>query len=187
MTPREIEQRLYACAHLQQADLDRLVRAGIPKTAIWRPDCIARASVVFHPKRLFDFAEEVKDGGEVGDAYIVLARSEMGDVADLVAWQPRSSNVASWLGRTAILGAECVYRARLSGNGALVVHDDPLAWLRAERRGIVILDAKRAAGLLYCVGPLSVSDRERARDLRSALTRRPPRILVASTNIARAA
>src|SRR5579872_5664817 len=100
MSPFEIERRLYKCRHLQQIDLDRLVAREVPKEALWSPDCVAKSAVIFHADRsLFDFADEVNDQSGAGDAYLILARNQFGDAADLVAWQPRSGNVAVWLGR----------------------------------------------------------------------------------------
>jgi hypothetical protein len=187
MTSLDISDRYFRCQHLRQRDLDRLVDAGVPHEASYQPDSIAKSSVVFGSEYLFDFAEELYDPSGAGEAYIFVARNEFGDLWDLVAWQPKSGRLASWLGRASLLGGENVFRPRLSANGGIVVHDSPLSWLCAKRTGIVILHAGRAAGLLCDVGPLIVSDRARAGRLRTSLTRKPPRILVAPQNVARAA
>jgi hypothetical protein len=78
----QIEQRYFACDHLRQVDLDRLVSAGIPPHSLFQPDCIARARVAFSASGTFDFADEINDETEVGEAFILIARDQFGDVAD---------------------------------------------------------------------------------------------------------
>jgi hypothetical protein len=60
------------------------------------------------------------------------------------------------------------------------VHENPLDWLRAGRRGVCIVDPQRAAPLLRLSEPLGVTREAYGRRLRQALTPPAPRIVVAS-------
>lgn len=101
-----------------------------------------------------------------------------GFLADLVAWQPRTGVLASWLGRVALLGEEQVCGPRW-GDEPLILHANPLAWLRASREGAVVLNPSQAAPLLRDVGPLEVATVEEGLRLRAMLSVKPPRIVVA--------
>ena len=59
----------------------------------------------------------------------------------------------------------------------LSVHRNALDWLRASRRGVVILDPKRARVALECSGPLIAADQAHARELK-ALLRHEPRVII---------
>ena len=67
----------------------------------------------------------------------------------------RQGFVGSWLGRVGLLGEEQLDGPRLGA--PLQVHPDPLAWLRAGRDGVVIVDPVRAAPMLRDAGPLEVA------------------------------
>lgn len=176
---RELERRLLGCSGLRADDLRRFATAGIPLRPLWDPDQLARADVVF-AERLpcFEFASESNDDPETIEAYVFLARDAFGEPIDLVAWQPRSGQIASWQGAACILGGESLYRPRLDADAALVVHRSPLEWLRGNRYGLVIVDEGGAADLLCSLGSLEVSDERYAQHLRRALARPAPRVLV---------
>lgn len=188
MSPLDIEKRLYACDPLRQRNLDDFVAHGVPPAAIFMPDLVMSATVEFDApwRGCFEFASDANASESVGDAFIFAARDRAGEMSDLVAWTPATGQIASWLGNAALLGAECSLRPRLSEG--LPVHRTPLAWLQAERNGVVIVDPVEAADLLYASAPLIVAERDHAAELRRSLARPAPRILVApSTKFARAA
>ncbi|HLH49880.1 MAG TPA: hypothetical protein VKV96_11100 [Roseiarcus sp.] len=188
MSPLEIEKRLYACDLLRQRNLDDFRAHGVPPASIFMPDLVMRAGVHFDApwRGCFEFASDANDSESVDEAFIFVARHTDGEISDLVAWTPATGQIASWLGNAALLGAECALRPRL-GEG-LPVHRTPLAWLQAERNGIVIVDQVEAADLLYASAPLIVTERDHAAHLRRSLARPAPRILIApSSKFARAA
>ncbi len=82
--------------------------------------------------------------------------------------------VGSWLGRAGLLGAENLWRAR----DILVVHADPMSWLRAGRDGVVVVDPVRAAPMLRDAGTMEVGSQAERRGLADMLTVKLPRILV---------
>ena len=172
--------REHACASpLKQADIDAFVADGVHAIALaraWSGDFapIARSQVIFDSDR-FEFAKYVRHGGAPANAYIVAALDQFGDAIDLVAFRP--DRHATWLGRAVLLGGEQPFLPRIGDDG-LDVHENVVAWLRAERRGVLILNHGRAASILKATGPLRVASTRQARFLRDALTTQPPRIIV---------
>ncbi|GLS23527.1 hypothetical protein GCM10007874_65480 [Labrys miyagiensis] len=117
-------------------------------------------------------------GDEEGEgALIFLCRDLEGEPEDMLAWNPRSDARYRWLGRAALLGAQNVTEPRYLG-ATLPVWRTPLGWLKSGRRGVVILDAVKAAGHLADCGSLGAEDAAHARDLARLLARPAPRILV---------
>jgi hypothetical protein len=98
--------------------------------------------------------------------------------ADIVGWQPATAWLGTWRGLAWALNQECIYRPRLDEHGALKVHPTPREWLRDGCLGIVLLQARLAAAFLCDSGPLLVDDAQFGAELRAALTRPAPRILV---------
>ena len=122
--------------------------------------------------KLFRFATEE---GEGVPALILVARDQSGAGVELVAWSAREGWVVSESGVLPLLGME--WLCPLDG-GPVEVHADVLAWLRAGRRGVVILDRARAVPVLREVQSLLVTDVKFGVSLERALTQRVPQILV---------
>jgi hypothetical protein len=141
-------------------------------------DALHVADVIFRPGRLFDFSREVRElRGHVAGV-IIPVRDECGDLVDLAAWNVDGGSLALWRGAASMLGAENIFAPRLGD--PLLVHETPLDWLRAGRRGVYIIDPQRAAPLLRLGEPLGVTREAHGRRLRQALTIPSPRIVVAS-------
>ena len=129
-------------------------------------------------------------------AFLLLAEDTFDEAEDVVAWMPALRRASTWLGWAWALGAGQTYAPRISDEPAstlsrsqdrdreerdrqaLPVHRDPLSWLRAGRRGLVILKPRVAAGWLCDAGPLLAEDRPHGLELREALARPAPRILI---------
>ena len=108
-------------------------------------------------------------------ALIVLALDVYGDPVDLVAFHGGPTSFSgSWLGRVGMLGEDNLWRAR----DVLDVHATPLDWLRAERRGVCVVDPVRAAPALRDAGTLEVGSQAERRRLADMLTLRLPDIRV---------
>ncbi len=170
-----------ACDLLRQADLDHLVAADVPVLALAGDRfgggfCIARDRIVPHAAaRRFEFGRHDPVAGEGVSALIVLALGEDGDPVDLVAFHGGPAPfVGSWLGRAGLLGAENLWRAR----DILVVHADPLSWLRAGRDGVVVVDPVRAAPMLRDAGAMEVGTHTERRRLLDLMAVRPPPVRV---------
>jgi hypothetical protein len=170
------ELRYVRLPPIQSPEFSRMLSEGVPVQGLIRPDLPARANVVFHQKRpLFDFADDVGDEGAVS-ALIFLARDEDGEPEDLIAWAREANRLASWYGASAFLGADDILAPRLDVEG-LRIHPDPLAWLKAGREGVVILDTRRARWRL-AGEPLIVRDVDFGRTVRASLRLPEPRVFV---------
>jgi len=136
------------------------------------------ADVIFRAGDRVDFSREVRElRGHVAGV-IIPVRDECGDLVDLAAWNPDDGALALWRGVASMLGAETIFASRLGE--PLLVHETPLDWLRAGRRGVYIIDPQRAAPLLRLAEPLGVKREAHGRSLRQVLTIPAPRIVVAS-------
>jgi hypothetical protein len=142
-----------------------------------------RASGILMRGARFDFAADCP--GEVGKrALLLLARDSDGIPCDVVAWSARERCLATWRGMAYALGSD-----PLAAFGfATRIFLEPLAWLRAGREGLLIVNARRAAIELLNTS-LEAEDAFQAAALRRALTLPVPSIRVAraATSIRRAA
>jgi hypothetical protein len=156
-----------------QAMIDALLAMGIEPDAFisdWRgASADLRTALVSWQGNRFEFAD---DGRSV---LIVMAFDEVGDLGDLVAFNSRGQ-IGTWLGRLPVLGLENALSPRMAEG--LMVHKSALDWLRNYRKGVVIIDGKRASIALECSEPLIAADASHAAQLR-ALLRHEPRIIVA--------
>lgn len=165
---------LLACSPLTAAQVAWLMGRGASLDALlddgagvgW-PIMAGRAERV---GRRYAFRE---DGAGV---LVFVARDVTGDGVDLVAWEPREGWALPLSGDVALLGGQQL--DPLLRDGPLQVHSSMIEWLRAERRGVVVVDQSRAVPLLRGVGPLLVDDDEFAARLHVALTLKAPKIMV---------
>jgi hypothetical protein len=183
MTPADIVAE-HRCGHTpRQENIDWFLSRDVPVLALARSyggefDFLLMADVIFLGDGHFDFARDCPEARDVRAVCTFLVRDAAGDVADIVAWSSKFRCLASWLGRAALLGEEQLWWPRLGD--PLIVHADPLSWLQASRRGVVVVNPVQAAPLLREAGTLGVAKDQHGRKLR-ALVRQPPvRILVAA-------
>ena len=111
-------------------ELRWLLHQGISDAALWP---ISGATVRFD-RGTFD----LDDAGELA---LTFRAEDCGEIVDLIAWQPRTNQLASWRGQAFCLGdVDDVFNpATYFAGDALRVHETPLQWLLADRDGIVIL------------------------------------------------
>jgi hypothetical protein len=138
--------------------------------------------VVFLDPCSFEFARYMEGEEKPERAYTIIARDVLGDPIDIVAWQPASGRLATWLNRASILGEDQLNAPRLAEG--LPVYEDPLRWLQQRRLGVVVIDAKRAAPKLCEAAPLLATSYEHGTSLRAMLKAQPPRILLSSSTSA---
>jgi len=172
---RAVLAELFAGAPLKQIEIDWFLRQGVPILALALPLAFRTDLVTFAGAR-FEFTRH-RGSDDAVTAFIFPALDAEGEVADLVAWRPKSESIGIWLGRTGLLGEEQIYSARLGE--PLVVHESLLDWLRAERTGVVVVDAVRAPPLLREAEPLAVLSIEHGDRIKRLLTLPAPKILVA--------
>ena len=162
---------------LTQADIDAFAAEGIPLLALAQSQfgdyaVVCKDKVVFDGDR-FEFSRYRPDGA--CNAFVLPALDHFGEVIDLVAF--RHDRCATWFGRAGLLGGEQPFLPRV-GDVALDVHESVIDWLRAGRRGVVVINLARAASDLRAAAPLRAATPEHARRLRTALTVPAPTILI---------
>jgi hypothetical protein len=133
-----VELHEAACTATHQKYQDHFVAAGISHTAIYGSDGLYGDFGVARAQFDGDLWEPATDGAGV----FILGVNEHPDegLIDIVAFKP--SNPARWylrLGNAVVLG---LHNARLAvfKEEPVLVHATPLDWLRAECRGVVVLD-----------------------------------------------
>lgn len=128
--------------------IGRLIRSGVGALTISKamPMLVARG-LVAHDGRFEDNAD--------GQPFIVLPEAE-----DVVFWNPRSGELASWNGRAFALGEDAISNpGTYSFDCNLNLWPDPLMWLRARCDGCVILDWRRAWSRLQDAPRIAVHER----------------------------
>jgi hypothetical protein len=173
---------------LRKLDFAWLLDNDVPgHLTAWRSeggfDLLLRDAVVFGRGRRFEFARHLRDPElERVVAYTIVARDAGGAPVDVVAWHPRTRRVATWLGRTGLLGSD--FPCPATSADPLVVYPDPLAWLADGRRGVVVVDERLARAELLEAGSIQASDIAHGTKLKALLERvRLPRIVVPSTSV----
>jgi hypothetical protein len=143
--------------------LNWLARQGVPVEALFYAPAIRAAHVRFDHRG--QYTPHV-----LGELALILPVLDRGGVVDWCAWAIHSGTIATRLGGGAILGGDLV--GRDTGDGvtvpALPVLPSPIDWLRARRRGLVILDYGRAAFDLAGV-TIIAADHQHAANLRRAI------------------
>jgi hypothetical protein len=140
-------------------------------------DALCSETVIFLPGDRFEFARNMRDQAGHCVAVIIPTRDLSGDLIDLAAWHLDTGRLALWRGRAPMLGGENVLRTRPGLEVPLTVHESVLAWLRADREGVVIIDHRRAADLLDMF-TLAVATAAHGEQLRQKLTRPAPPIVI---------
>ena len=182
MTP---EQRLYSpdTRPMTQTAIDRFLAAGVPPLSLVMPDMVTPAVVYPHdenPDR-FSFREDLREPAEGVSAFLIAVRDESGAIVDLAAWRPREGWLATWRGVGWALGAH-EYPSPLDAlhdGGAVRVFRSPMDWLRADRRGLVLLDHVTARWRFARDGmPIIADDLVHAKRLKQVLAVKPVPIIL---------
>lgn len=160
----------------------RIRRSRAGSTGNWRdkasPQSRIRAGyIVRQGPDTFEFEQHVTHG-RAERAFLFLVADVVGQPGDIVAWMPALDWLGTWRGLAWALNQETTFNPRLSEHNALKVHRDPLSWLRDGCRGIVLTRARLAANFLCDAGPLLADNVKHGKDLKVALTRPAPQIMV---------
>jgi hypothetical protein len=145
----------------REVEIEWLLAKGIPEKAMIEPTVIRAANVVPLDGNTFDF-----DRGGIR-CFVFKERD------DFVAWSPRRHTLASWRATTFALNENAIWNPASYFVGAtLRVHAEPVAWLKAEREGIVIVKPELTYAYLRDAR-LSFADAGHARRVSGWL--RPPK------------
>jgi hypothetical protein len=107
-------------------------------------------------------------------AAIFICRDEDGGVQDMAAWSPKDGRLAVWQGVVSMLGEENVLKPRLGE--PLTVFSSPREWLKADREGVVLIDALAALPKLYAASPIYVASKGARSELLALWRPKIPRI-----------
>ncbi|KQO94629.1 hypothetical protein ASF32_19140 [Methylobacterium sp. Leaf91] len=137
-----------------------------------------RHAVVFRRGSRFEFARDLQgEDVEPVAAFTLLACDLLGALLDIVAWHPRTGRLATWLGRTGLLGLDDPCPA--TREDPLRVFADVSAWLAAGRRGVVVVDERLARPVLLDTAAIQAMDIAQAEAIEAMLRQvRLPSILV---------
>lgn len=195
-----IRQDFATCARLPFRDVRRFAEQGVsaPKLLGFRVDPGEIGETAF--RRAFpgdppiDFGFEVRrarvqfirggrtvfasdkraDPEAVVPAFVMPAFDADGVMIDLVAWHPPSNRLGS-----SERAAGWLAGGYHSEDEPLVVHPNPLAWLRANRQGVVIVHEDLARPALLAQRTLQAADIAHGEALQAMLSKvRMPRIVV---------
>lgn len=162
---------------LLQREYDELLGSGVTGAALDSPSPLRAGRIVWTGSNRFAF-EKHEPLGVIGKrAFLFVVTDGGGDPVDIVAWQPMLDRIGTWRGVAWALGQDAIYAPRLTEHDGLPVWRSPLDWLRARRRGIVLIEPRLAAEWLCDAGPLVAEDFDHARELSRVLSRPAPRIL----------
>jgi hypothetical protein len=143
------------------------MREGVDEAAMVAPWPIGGATVRFFDGGTFDVAPD-------GERALTFRAIDCGEPIDLIAWQPRTGQVASWCKAAFALGQEAIYNpATYFAGSSLRVHKTPLQWLLADRDGILIVRPELTYAYLRNVRRVSFADTAYAQQVDKWLE--PPR------------
>jgi hypothetical protein len=141
-------------------------------------DALAVADVTFLEGGRSEFAAEAGLRRGTVAAFVWPIFDEFGEAIDVGAFCPESGMFGLLHGAACFLGAENIHASRIEHDGVRV-HTNVLAWLRAGRTGVYVVDPQRARWRL-AEERLIVDDPAFGRRLRDALRLPEPQVFVAS-------
>ncbi len=160
--------------NLKQAEIDRFRDQGVYPLDLFKSWSTQVDRVTFNGE-YFDFADDADERGE--QVFTMGVISEMG-LIDVVAWQPLSGRMATWLGLGFGLNEVQIGDHVDNASVGLAVFRSPLGWLRAGCDGIVIVRKTFTHIVLAGVPLLLAEDEVHRIELRKMFPSGGPRILV---------
>ena len=191
MNPRRIAGIFHAHPLLRERDVGQLIGLGVrPEVLRQQPSPLHVGHVAWLAPRHFEFEQYLSECDaniESERALLILVIGYDDQPVDLAAWAPSTGRLAVWLGRAWALGQHTAYLPRTDPQDGLLIWRNPLHWIGARQRGLVLLEHHRAAEHLSDAGPLLAEDVEHGQELRKVLTRPAPRILIPTASLFRRA
>jgi hypothetical protein len=157
--------------NLKQSEIDRFCEQGVHPLDLFKGWSTQADRVTFNG----EYFEFVDKGGE--QAFTMGVMSNVG-LIDVVAWQPSSGRMATWLGLGFALGEHQIGDLPDDDSYGLAVFRSPLNWLRAGCAGIVIVHRPFAHIVLEKVPFLVAEDESHRGELLGMFPFGGPRILV---------
>jgi hypothetical protein len=140
-----------------------LTKRGVSFKALLGDWPVGAANVSFDGKGHFNLADD-------GERALTFVSFNAGVPIDIIAWRPRSGQIASYTGAATFLGdQDDLINPATWFDGDLLIHATPLEWLQHDRVGLVIVNFKRAGACLRNVKSVFCRDINVARKIRSAV------------------
>jgi hypothetical protein len=152
---------------LWQSDLDHFVALGISGLGLANPDMVLKAGIILDDGgNTFVFEHHTDtDGGR--DAFILPVEGSSG-IIDLIAFDPETGLLATWLGRAFAINEVSIWEPNLDGD-PLPIWRDPIGWLKAKREGIVLLKPQQAYSYLDHLPGVIAEDVQHGEELEKLL------------------
>jgi hypothetical protein len=131
---------------LWQSDLDHFASLGISGLGLANPDMVLKAGIILDDGGNTFVFEHHTDTDSGADAFILPVEGTSG-IIDLVAFDPETGLLATWLGRAFAINEASIWAPNLDGD-PLPVWRDAIGWLKAKREGIVLLKPQQAYSYL---------------------------------------
>ena len=131
---------------LWQSDLDHFAALGISGLGLANPDMVLKAGIILDDGGNTFVFEHHRDTDGGRDAFILPVEGTSG-IVDLIAFDPETGLLATWLGRAFAINEASIWAPNLDGD-PLQVWRDPIGWLKAKREGIVLLKPQQAYSYL---------------------------------------
>jgi hypothetical protein len=170
-----------------QSDLDHFATLGISGLDLASPDMVLKAGIILEGDGstfIFEHATDTDDGR---DAFILPVGGATG-ISDLVAFDPESGLLVTWLGQAFAINEARIFDPNLDGD-PMPVWRDPIGWLKAKRQGIVLLRPEQAPSYLDHLPGVIAEDVQHGEELEKLLwtPRRKVPVFLREANERRAA
>jgi hypothetical protein len=131
-----------------------LMDEGVSDDALMHDYPVGSANVIFD-RNTFDIDPD-------GECALTFRALDRGEIIDLIAWSPESNRIGSWRGVAFAVGdQDDIWNPASFFDGSpLRVHANPLAWLKADREGIVVVDHRMTNAMLGRAWAVSFADYE---------------------------
>ena len=150
--------------HPSEFETAWLTKRGVSFKALMGDWPVGAANVNFDGKGHFNLADD-------GERALTFVAFNAGDPIDIIAWRPRSGQIASYTGAATFLGDQddAINPATWFNGGDLIIHATPLEWLQHDREGLVIINFKRAGAYLRIAKSVYCPDINVAQKIRRAV------------------
>jgi hypothetical protein len=136
LSAAEIEELHRGGRELKPTEIGRFASQGVAMVHLMAPTPVLADRIVFREDGSFDFERDGAEGAVI--PAFTIAVEGIGRIIDIAAWEPRSGRVALLLNRAFALGEEQIWQPNLNRE-PLPIWRSPFGWLRAGRRGLVLL------------------------------------------------
>jgi hypothetical protein len=152
---------------LWQSDLDHFAALGISGLDLANPDMVLKAGIILDDGGNTIVFEHHTDTDSGTDAFILPVEGTFG-IVDLIAFDPETGLLATWLGRAFAINEASIWEPNLDGD-PLPVWRDPVGWLKAKREGIVLLKPQQAYSYLDHLPGVIAEDVQHGEELEKLL------------------